>query len=278
MGYLFKVLLGIALIVGGSFSTVMADTSAQHHKTVKHTTKKSHSSHHQKKSKKHKHGHRKYVPSTSANLDEAGSSIHFGTSMEARLVQFVQNSLENLRYSIYKPGGAHFDDSRGVYIADCSGFVDHVLKEIHPMAFSSIVTSMEVEKPNSADYYDFFSDLDERDSYWAKVDNIEQLRPGDILVVRYKNAHGHETGGHVMVVMDKPVHDIDSFMVRVADSAPAGHSEDTRSPHASGIGMGILRLRADPDTGEPQAFAWKIGSHWQNNVNIAMARPTDVTD
>lgn len=271
---LWRLIITIFILSFSGFyaETALAVTQHAHRHSAKPAHhKKKHTTHHHKKP-------RHYVAATHANLNEGASSINFGTSMEARLVQFVQNSLENLRYSVYKPGGSHFDDSRGVYIADCSGFVDYVLKEIHPMAFSTLVDSMRVDKPNSESFYDFFADLDGQDDYWKKVNYIEELRPGDILVVRYQNSHGRETGGHVMVVMDKPVRDLDSFMVRVADSAPAGHSDDTRLPHVSGIGVGLLRLKADPDTGQPFAFAWRLGSRWQSNVKIAMARPTDVTD
>ena len=76
-----------------------------------------------------------------------------------------------------------------------------------------------------------------------------------------------------MVVMDKPIADGDGYLVRVADSAPSGHSQDTRRGRVSGIGIGTMVLKTNPDTGEPSAYAWKVGASWKSNVKIAMARP-----
>ncbi len=111
--------------------------------------------------------------------------------------------------------------------------------------------------------------------YWNKVDNVKELQPGDILVFRNnKNSH---TGvsGHVMVVMNKPTRIQDAFMVRVTDSASSGHSQDTRLPHTSGIGIGTMQIKVNPDTGEPSAYAWKLGSTFEHHVNFAMARPSE---
>lgn len=197
-------------------------------------------------------------------------------SVEKQVVAFVDKTVANLRYSYYKLGGKHFDLSRGIYVLDCSNFVDHILKETSPHAYSSLVSATGADAPASQHYYNFFTELsNDPDSYWNKVENVDELRPGDILVFRYKNRRGTETGGHVMVVMNKPIRDDDVFLVRVADSAPSGHSEDTRG-RTSGIGIGTLLLKANSRTGEPSAYAWGLGGYWNKNVSIAMARPVDV--
>jgi hypothetical protein len=76
--------------------------------------------------------------------------------------------------------------------------------------------------------------------------------------------------------MDKPVQEGNTFKIRIADSAPTGHSRDTRIPSASGIGIGTMLLKVNLKTYQPYAYAWKIGSRWQNNVNFAMARPMNL--
>lgn len=265
----------------------------KHHATViaKHKNKKSKTTtkHKHHKNKVSTHKHKGYTVATHANLDP--NLIHSNcvikpnvaepapTTLAHRAVEFVHKSITSLRYSVYKMGGSHFDTNRGVYVLDCSSYVDNILREVHPDAYLSLVESTGADKPNSRNYYDFFHTLSyDQDDYWNKVEDIEQLQPGDILVFRYKNSRGAERGGHVMVVMDKPVRDEDAFMVRVADSAPVGHSEDTRPGRASGIGIGTLLLKVNPKTGLPSAFAWKVGSRWENNVNIAMARPIEIMD
>ena len=76
-----------------------------------------------------------------------------------------------------------------------------------------------------------------------------------------------------MMIMNKPIRIQDAFLVQVADSAPAGHSKDTRLPHTSGIGIGTLALKVNPDNGEPSAYAWRLHSSWKRQVNFEMARP-----
>jgi hypothetical protein len=217
-------------------------------------------------------------PQSIANNIAAENSYGFVSSMEHKLVAFVHDTVTTLRYSAYKLGGSHFDTSRGVYVVDCSNYVDHVLEVVYPHAYSSLVNSSGTSAPNTQHYYNFFNGLEEdtEQRHWNKVNDVQQLQPGDIVVFRYKNTTGRLAGGHVMVVMNKPIHEIDGYLVRVADSAPVGHSEDTRPGRVSGIGIGTLLLKADPDTGQPSAYAWKVGSRWKHNVNFAMARPIEI--
>lgn len=204
---------------------------------------------------------------TAASFNESRFP-HFFSSIESRLVSFVHKTVSTLRYSSYKLGGRNFDLSNGVYVLDCSDYVDHILEEIYPNAYSSLMDSTGSDKPTSAHYYSFFNRLSPNShNEWRKIKDVEELRAGDILVFR-----NHSTG-HVMVVMDKPTYDEDAYFVKVADSAPSGHSQDTRPNKVSGIGIGTLLLKANPNTGEPLAYAWKIGARWKNNMKIAMARP-----
>ncbi|EKD72273.1 MAG: hypothetical protein ACD_45C00718G0003 [uncultured bacterium] len=216
----------------------------------------------------------------SINVNTINNTIpseSFITSVEKNLINFVHKTVSTLHYSSYKLGGTHFDTEHGVYIVDCSSFVDHILQEVYPNAYSNLVNSAGTDNPASSHYYHFFHALPENsDQYWNKIADVEELRPGDILVFRYKNSRGAQTGGHVMVVMDKPVRVSDVFFVRIADSASSGHSEDTRQPHTSGIGIGTLLLKANPKTGRPSAYAWGVRSYWNHNVTFAMARPSAI--
>lgn len=217
-----------------------------------------------------------FVPSTHAifNTNAAQQNEHTITqAMKERLVNFVSHTINNLKYTNYKFGGNHFDASKGVYVLDCSAYVDNVLESIHPDAYFDIVDKLGTERPTSHDYYTFFRSLSEEGSgSWNAVKKVEELEAGDILVFRYKNKKGKITGGHVMVVMDTPVGDFDTYSVRVADSAPTKHSQDTRYGK-SGVGIGTLSLKVNPSTGQPYAFAWREGAKWMKNVSFAMGRP-----
>lgn len=199
-------------------------------------------------------------------------------SIEQRLVSFIQTMISTLKYTAYKLGGTHFDLRQGIYIVDCSSYVDHILRKIYPHAYSSLVSFSESQKPTTHDYFYFFTRLQKKShSYWRNVEDVKQLRAGDILVFRYKHKRHSPTQGHIMIVMDKPIREKNIFKVKIADSAPHRHSHDTRQPHDSGIGIGTLLLKVNPKTFQPSAYAWRIGSQWKNNVNFAMARPFDIT-
>jgi cell wall-associated NlpC family hydrolase len=207
---------------------------------------------------------------TSATQSPAVTTTHI--SVQQRLVTFIKKTITTLHYSAYKTGGTRFDLTHGVYVVDCSHYVDHVLHAVYPKAYSSLVRSTGAEAPDSENYYHFFTELPHKSiAYWNKVDSVNQLRPGDILVMRYQNHAQVSTGGHVMIVMKKPMQNTNAYLVRVADSARAGHSQDTR--RHSGIGIGTLFLKADPVSGQPYAYAWKRGEYWKDNVSFAMGRP-----
>lgn len=215
--------------------------------------------------------------------ESTSGSFGFMSSLEDRVVNYVRATVNTLHYSHYKLGGTHFDVSRGVYVVDCSSYVDHVLRTVCPSAYNNLTLSTGTDNPTTRDYYQFFSKLSPNaHQYWSKVNDVKSLEPGDILVFRTEQLkkirhHRHRiltSVGHVMIVMSKPIFDADAFLVRVADSASAGHGDDTRSPHVSGIGIGTLMLKANPK-GEPYAYAWNFGSYWKKDVKFAMARPKD---
>lgn len=221
---------------------------------------------------------KKHLPQIRSNHSSVHSlpTRNFVSSMKEQLVTFVQNTMATLSYSIYKLGGTHFDSSKGIYILDCSSYVDRILKKVYPQAYSSLVYYAGTEKPTTHDYYDFFTDLGgEEAHYWKRIDTVEQLEPGDIIVFRNKKKSKSITHGHVMVVVDKPIfnEDSNSYFVRITDSAPSGHSQDTRPSQTSGVGVGTLVLKVNPQTYEPYAYAWKVGSQWKTNVDFAMGRP-----
>ncbi len=252
-------------------------TSSQKKIATKKNNKKT------KKIKRKRTAARVIHPNTQpARLNYSASSSAFVNTIKERLIHFVHNTVETLNYSSYRLGGTRFDMTRGVYILDCSAYVDRILQNVYPNAYSSLMDHTGTDRPTSHDYYDFFTNLadDDPNHHWNKVEAVEQLQAGDILVFRNKNRFGSDINGHVMVVMDKPIEADDEdniYFVRVADSAPSGHSKDTRPSRTSGIGIGTLLLKVDPQTYEPYAYAWRVGSRWQTNVNIAMGRPVDMS-
>jgi cell wall-associated NlpC family hydrolase len=213
-----------------------------------------------------------------SDTDKTESNNSWTTTITQRITNFAHNTVANLHYSSYRFGGNRFDPQNGVYMLDCSGYVDNLLHQSSPKAYSILAQWSGSYKPNSEHYYNFFNRLGPNGpTYtWNKVTSPQELQAGDILVFRYKNSHGGSRGGHVMLVMDKAEGNSNIVRVRVADSAATGHSADTRGTRASGIGIGTLLLKVDPATGQPYAFAWRVDSPWNTRVSIAMGRPPTV--
>jgi len=251
-----------------------AQTKVHHTPVITKAKQHKSSTHQHKTHKKLKHNH----TITKVTKQSTNISVHQPSKLASKkLIDFIDSTVDNLNYNNYKLGGEHFDTNKGIYSIDCSRFVDVVLKRTYPNAYYKLVNATGTGTPASLHYYNFFHELPEnpkQKAYWNHVDKIKQLRPGDILVFRYKKLAGHNTTGHVMVIMNKPIRaSLHTFFVRVADAAPIRHSEDTRLRHESGIGIGTLLLKLNPSTGKPTAYAWEKGGTWKHNVNFAMARP-----
>lgn len=275
----------VATKKASTHTTNKPTTTTEHHTTTHHTShhttySSGHTSHTQ-----HHHSTPQVKPVALADdvndrdVSASSNTTSFSSwtsSAEKKLASFAHQTVDTLHYSSYKYGGRRFDPEKGIYQVDCSRYVDNLLNQANPSAFYTLARWSGSESPTSEHYYQFFNRLSNGSgNQWRKVENGQNLQAGDILVFRYLSSHGRAAGGHVMVVMDKSKVRDDVVAVRVADSAAAGHSEDTRGFRKSGVGIGTLLLKINPHSGQPYAFAWRTDAPWRQNVNIAMGRPAD---
>jgi len=253
-----------------------------HHRTKKHARTKTSTRLAQQKTKKlktrsklsSKVSHKKIkTPINRDNLHTSKLPQYLLSADEKRLVDYIRHSISSVNYSSYKMGANRIDKTQGIYIVDCSAFIDDILKTVYPHAFNSLSHWSGTERPTTDHFYQYFSNLEQDSNRWESLKDIAHLRPGDIIVFRYK---GTRNGGHVMIVMDTPKRIGNKYSIRIADSAPSGHSKDTRLHSVSGIGIGTILLEANPHTQEPRAYAWTVGATLKKNINIAMARPIAV--
>lgn len=194
---------------------------------------------------------------------------------DSQFINLVNQSQIHLKRTHYKLGGSQFDLRQGVYNVDCSGYVDELLKRAAPDAFNELTNFSNTARPNTLHYYNYFQKLAYKDqsTHWEPIDQVKSLKPGDILVFRYKRLR-RRVAGHIMVVLNnaRPFQgNPNQYIIRVADSSPYRHSNDTR--RSSGVGQGDMLIKTDHLTGAPVAYAWKVDGPWQNQMLYNMARP-----
>jgi hypothetical protein len=137
----------------------------------------------------------------------------------------------------------HIDKAAGVFDLDCSGFVDHLLKQVAPQQYDRLPIEPGHTRPRAEVYYQFFVELAQTPKPgWKAVSRFAELRRGDLIAWKKETA-AQETGdtGHVMVVGAAPTRlGNGSYRLTIYDSTKGPHDNDTRAPGADGIGRGDL--------------------------------------
>jgi len=94
---------------------------------------------------------------------------------------------------------------------------------------------------------------------WQRIDQIEDVRPGDVFAWRRPAGFPSRNTGHVGFVAGapRPVPQIpNAYAVRVADATGTGHQNDTRpSPGDGGFGLGTLVFLTDGE-GHGTHYGW----------------------
>jgi hypothetical protein len=199
------------------------------------------------------------------------------TDASRDLLVRVDEALNALTYTYYTHNH-YWNDLTGVYKTDCSGFANTMVEDATPEAFDQLTDRRDTSRPLAEDYYYLFRSIPYGTTRydWTRVKKVSELRPGDVLVWKYK--YSSSTTGHVMIVASKPVRDSrwsNVYKVRIADSANSGHGNDNRGKSGSGVGAGEILLRYSTEYGTPYAYAWNLNGIWHTDVSFAMARAAD---
>jgi hypothetical protein len=146
------------------------------------------------------------------------------------------------------------------------------------MHYHKIPKEQDQERPRAFEYFDFFASLTaESLGGWRRIDLLKDARPGDIIGWRFITIETDENTGHVVIVADAPTADsLESFSVRVCDSAAEPHFDDTRGDGPkqwpAGVGSGTIKFKVD-GAGRPIAYLFAPPDSAEfSYVDIAIGR------
>jgi hypothetical protein len=176
-------------------------------------------------------------------------------ALSQNLADAAEEDLQSIKETHYQHK-SHVDRQAGVFDLDCSGFVDHLLKQIAPEQYKRLPIEARHTRPRAEVYYEFFAGLAQTAKPgWQVVHRFSDLRRGDIIAWKKETA-AQESGdtGHVIIVAASPNRQNNGpYRLTVYDSTKSPHDNDTRSPGTDGIGKGDLFFYVDShDT--PVAF------------------------
>lgn len=183
------------------------------------------------------------------------------------LIQESENIFGRMTYSAYQHTPV-MNDTTGVYLCDCSDYLNTLLKRSRPDAYRELPNYQ--KSPTTKDYYTLFSTLKTRPSAgsaWYRIQDVRKLCPGDVVVWRNETAGT----GHVGLVLSQAAINpsrTSEVLVRIADSTLSPHADDTRAAGDTGIGSGVIGLKIDS---KGQA----VGMYWRGGVST-MVQPVRV--
>ena len=174
------------------------------------------------------------------------------TPAAARAVATLERILETQRDARYQHR-TDVRERRGRYRWDCSGMVSWIVHRAAPRAGRSIGR----DRTSARGIHRLITR--ERRG-WARVDHIEEVRPGDVFAWRTPPGSPSRHTGHTGFALERPrpVPGLrDAYALRVADSVVGPHQEDTRPRGGTegGLGTGIFVFLTDGE-GRVTHYGW----------------------
>lgn len=174
----------------------------------------------------------------------------------------------DLAHTTYNHGEPSVDWTQCASYADCSGFVDELLKHSYGYTPDDLKKWFGSHRPTARRYHEAI----EAQTGFTTIADLSLVAPGDFLAVKYLNRT--DNTGHVMLVaaipkrMTKPnvvAPQFQAWEVPVIDSSMSGHGP-TDSRHALGIngkdhdGLGRGVLCVYTEKGRVAGFSWSTGA------------------
>jgi hypothetical protein len=187
----------------------------------------------------------------------------------------LDEALNALTYSVHQYSPQSWSDSTGTYKVDCSGYIGRMLEDAVPEAYDEVGEARNTSRPLAHDYYYFFRSITPGGTKgrWRRPAQFKDVRPGDMLVWRYKETQDSGSTGHTTVVVSVPLlYDTNVYRVRVTDSAKSGHTNDNRKGTNTGVGAGEILVKVN-SSGQPIQYTWSLTGPWHSDIYMAMGRP-----
>ena len=160
---------------------------------------------------------------------------------------------------------------------DCSGLLNVLLERAYGITPNDFEKWLGKRRPLASEY---FNAITQQQNFRA-ITSIGNVRPGDIIAIRYPPGTNDNTG-HIMIVNDVPllrkpskpeVEGTEQWEVGVIDSSESGHGKtDTRrKPDGSfgdGVGQGMLRIYTKTNN-EIVGYTWStfaVSDYYDQNT------------
>ena len=171
----------------------------------------------------------------------------------------------DLRNTSYNHGEPWVNWESPESYADCSGFIDELLKHSYGYTRDDLKKWFGSHRPTARRYHDAIA----AGNGFEEIHELSQALPGDIIAIKYlKRA---DNTGHVMIIAERPnmaatqnaiAPQFDQWQIPVIDSSMSGHGP-ADSRHAQGengkdhdgLGKGVLCIYTDKDT-RVTGFSW----------------------
>lgn len=152
---------------------------------------------------------------------------------------------------------------------DCSVLLDALLTRTYGYSEEDYKRWFGVRRPLAAHYHDTIL----QEIGFTRITDVQLIKPGDILAVKYKQLATDKSTGHVMLVIEPPkpmtakkpfVEGTEQWSVAIIDSTKSPHGKgDSRmnddGTKLNGVGRGTFRLYVDTN-GDVIGYAWSTSS------------------
>ena len=172
----------------------------------------------------------------------------------------------------------HIDEEAGFFQTDCSGLIRHLIQKEAAPALISLVGDEAPwrSRPLAVTFYETIirAGTGSVDG-WKKINRLADAKPGDIIAWRKDKLEKGSTTGHVLLVVNHPVIEVDGrYRVRVFDSTRSIHAEDTRPDGSAGVGTGTMWFEVN-ETGAPVRYFVDDERKPGSSTRIAVGRLLD---